>query len=207
VPPLGTQQVQGVLEGFLGVSEQVPPMYSALKVQGRPLYTLARAGQSIERAPRRIELARLQLVNQDSASLTLEVLCSKGTYVRVLAQDIAAALGTLGHVSALRRLYVEPFEHEPMHTLEALTQLVAQGSTPALLPADWPLQGLPAVRLAAAETRRLLQGQRIMSEVSGGPQRVRLYDASARFLGIGDADGHGTVQPRRLLKVALPEAP
>jgi tRNA pseudouridine55 synthase len=198
VPALERAAVEAVLEGFVGVSEQVPPMYSALKHAGQPLYRLARAGVSVERAPRTIELSQLQLSSLTETSLTLEVLCSKGTYVRVLAQDIAAAMGTLGHVSALRRLYVEPFESEPMHTLESLGALAAQGRQPQLLPADWPLQGLPAVRLAAAQARRVLQGQSIAWGGDGGPSRVRLYDQAERFLGIGDADGHGAVRPRRL---------
>jgi tRNA pseudouridine55 synthase len=198
VPALERAAVEAVLEGFVGVSEQVPPMYSALKHAGQPLYRLARAGVSVERAPRTIELSQLRLSSLSGTSLTLEVLCSKGTYVRVLAQDIAAAVGTLGHVSALRRLYVEPFQSEPMHTLESLGALAAQGRQPQLLPADWPLQGLPAVRLAAAQARRVLQGQSIAWGGDGGPSRVRLYDQAGRFLGIGDADGHGAVRPRRL---------
>jgi tRNA pseudouridine55 synthase len=199
VPELEAAAVQQVLMGFVGVREQVPPMYSALKVQGQPLYRLARAGQTVERAPRRIELARLTLLELAQASLTLEVLCSKGTYVRVLAEEIAAALGTLGHVSALRRVFVEPFEGQPMHTLEGLAAGDPRG---AVLPPDWPLQGLPAVHLSAAEAARVLQGQQILRGEVSGPARVRLYDERTRFLGIGETDAHGAVHPRRLLHLA-----
>jgi tRNA pseudouridine55 synthase len=199
VPALAAVMVEQALATFVGVREQIPPMYSAIKIQGQPLYRLARAGQTVERAPRRIELSRLTLVSLEPHSLTLEVLCSKGTYVRVLAEDIAATLGTLGHVSMLRRVFVEPFEHEPMHTLEELAAGEAQA---AVLPPDAPLQGLPAVHLSAAESARVLQGQQVLRSNVQGPARVRLYDERARFIGIGESDAAGAVQPRRLLHLA-----
>jgi tRNA pseudouridine55 synthase len=199
VPPLTAADVETLLERFVGVSEQVPPMYSALKVQGQPLYRLARAGQTVERAPRRIELSSFTLIGLSETSLDLEVLCSKGTYVRVLAEDLARALGTCGHVTALRREFVEPFQDQPMHTLEGLA---AADPRAALLPPDWPLQGLPAVHLTAAEAARVLQGQRIARPESASVARVRLYDAQQRFLGIGETDPSGGVHPRRLLKSA-----
>src|SRR5262249_54043191 len=120
VPPLERAALERVLAGFLGVREQVPPMYSALKQGGRPLYQLARAGVPLGRAARASALFALPPVASAATSLELEALVSKGTYIRVLAEDIARALGTCGHVSELRRLFVEPFEHQPMHTLESL---------------------------------------------------------------------------------------
>ena len=136
VPPLTAAGLGAVLEGFRGTGTQVPPMYSALKQGGQPLYKLARAGISVPRAPRTIELAHLELLGFSAARLEVEVLCSKGTYVRVLAEDIAAALGTVAHVTALRRLWVEPFAEEPMHTLESLQGLRARGDWPPLMPPD-----------------------------------------------------------------------
>jgi tRNA pseudouridine55 synthase len=156
---------------------------------------------TVERAPRQIELSELTLTALTPATLELEALCSKGTYIRVLAEDIAAALGTLGHVTALRRLYVEPFEREPMHTLESLAAACGRGERPLLLGPDWPLARLPAVRLTALETQRVRHGQCVMAEVAGAPARVRLYDESGRFLGVGAADAAGAVQPRRLLNL------
>jgi tRNA pseudouridine55 synthase len=200
VPALDGAQVSHVLAGFVGVREQVPPMYSALKYQGEPLYRLARAGHTVQRAPRRIELLQLTLVQLEAQALTLEVVCSKGTYVRVLAEEIAQALGTLGHVSTLRRLYVEPFAGEPMHSLAALEESAAAGTLPALLPPDWPLALLPAVELTRAEAQRLLHGQRVPCASAGPAQRVRLYEEGGRFLGLGETDGDGGVQPRRLLQ-------
>src|SRR6185437_9325081 len=138
VPPRWQDGLQAALQGFLGPGRQVPPMYSALKRDGQPLYRLARAGVTVERDPRDIEIFELQVVSQTDVTVELDVLCSKGTYVRTLAEDIARALGTCGHVAALRRSWVEPFEAEPMQTLEAVTQACEQCAGPQLLPADRP---------------------------------------------------------------------
>ena len=203
VPPLERTAVEAALSRLRGASQQIPPMYSALKRDGRPLYRLARAGVTIERAPRPIELAELRLIGCTAATLDVETLCSKGTYIRVLAEDIAAALGTLGHVSALRRLYVEPFEHESMYTLEALAAVRARDEWPRLLPPDSPLATLPAVRLSASEARRVLNGQSVMAApLAAAPARVRLYDETGSFLGVGAADSTGALRPRRLLNLA-----
>ena len=202
VPPLDSAAVAAVLAGFRGTRQQVPPMYSALKRDGQPLYRLARSGVTVERAARTIELWQLELIALSGASLELETLCSKGTYVRVLAEELGAALGTLGHVTALRRLYVEPFEREPMHSLESLARLRAQQLWPRLLAPDWPLADLPAAHLTAAQAQRVLRGQRIAHPLSAPAPRVRLYDELSRFLGIGEADATGAIQPRRLLALA-----
>jgi tRNA pseudouridine55 synthase len=187
----------------------VPPMYSALKQGGQPLYRLARALRTVERAPRAIELYELTLVGLEPGSLELETSCSKGTYVRVLAEEIAEALGTVGHVSALRRLEVEPFGAEPMQTLESLERTCAAGGTAPLLPSDYPLRHLPAVHLTAADAARLRKGQAVPAVVPADPARadaapdyaprLRLYDDAGRFLGVGVAAGAGAVRPRRLL--------
>jgi tRNA pseudouridine55 synthase len=173
-------------------------MYSAIKRAGQPLYRLARAGVTVERPPRAIEVSQLRLLTFAPQTLELEVLCSKGTYVRVLAEDIAAALDTLGHVSALRREYVEPFQSEPMRTLESLAETRARAEWPELLAADWPLGHLPAVRLGAEEARRVSQGQGVRVADAPRTTRVRLYDGED-FLGIGESDAAGAVHPRRLL--------
>jgi tRNA pseudouridine55 synthase len=199
VPVLESAAVEALLAGFRGTRQQVPPMYSALKRDGQPLYRLARSGVTVERAARTIELSQLELIALSACSLELETLCSKGTYIRVLAEELAAALGTLGHVSALRRLYVEPFEREPMHSLESLARLREQQRWPQLLAADWPLSDLPAAHLTAAEAQRVLRGQRVAHTLSAAAPRVRLYDELSRFLGIGEADDSGAIQPRRLL--------
>ncbi|HXZ61013.1 MAG TPA: tRNA pseudouridine(55) synthase TruB [Steroidobacteraceae bacterium] len=209
VPALTRGAVESVLDAFLGARSQVPPMYSALKQGGAPLYRLARAGLTVERAPRAIEIYELKLLALEPRRLELETRCSKGTYVRVLAEEIAEALGTMGHVSSLRRLSVEPFGEEAMQTLESLAKICAAGGAVPLLPADYPLAHLTAVRLEAADAARLLKGQAVPASVPGAAQlvagqtlRVRLYDEAGRFLGVGTADRAGYVQPRRLLNAA-----
>jgi len=198
VPPLRAPAVAAVLEGFRGPQSQVPPMYSALKRDGQPLYKLARAGLSVPRAPRAIEIFELGLLGLTPTSLELRTLCSKGTYIRVLAEDIAAGLGTCGHVAALRREYVEPFAEQPLHTLEALAAASRRGEPPPLLPIDWALQQLPALQLTEDEARRLRQGQRIRTALEHDTPRVRIYDAAGRFLGLGEVAIGGVLQPRRL---------
>ena len=197
VPPRWQEGLQAALRGFHGPGRQVPPMYSALKRDGQPLYRLARAGVTVERAPREIEIFELAPLSQTEAAVELDVLCSKGTYVRTLAEDIARALGTCGHVTALRRSWVEPFEAEQMQTLEAVTLASEQGAL-ALLPPDRPLEHLPAVALEAWQADRIGHGQEVVLVRSPPPGRVRLYDPGKRFLGLGESDGRGMVRPRRL---------
>ncbi|HXY96426.1 MAG TPA: tRNA pseudouridine(55) synthase TruB [Steroidobacteraceae bacterium] len=211
VPALTRAGVEAVLEGFPGTRMQVPPMYSALKQGGQPLYRLARAGRTVDRAPRAIELYELRLIALEADSLELETSCSKGTYVRVLAEEIAAALGTVGHVSALRRLEVEPFGEEPMQTLESLERTCAAGGAAPLLPADYPLRHLPAVHLTGADAARLRKGQVVPAALPMGATpaddapdqapRLRLYDDAGRFLGIGVGAGGAAVRPKRLLSL------
>jgi tRNA pseudouridine55 synthase len=206
VPPLDEGTLERARQRFLGPQSQVPPMYSALKRDGQPLYKLARAGVEVDRAPREIEIFELTLVGSGPDRIELETVCSKGTYVRVLAEDFARALGTCGHVLALRRVHVEPFAAEPMETLESITEARAQGRWPRVLPADWPLGHLPKVTVSGSELPRLLHGHAVSVAPAdcaadprvGSAPRIRLYDASGRFLGIGEADGRGLVQPRRL---------
>ena len=201
VPALTRAGIESALAAFLGPQQQVPPMYSALKQGGEPLYRLARAGLTVPRAPRRIELFALALAADPvPGSLELEALCSKGTYIRVLAEDIARALGSCGHVTALRRLYVEPFASEDMVPLEELTALAAGGALPTLIAPDRALAHLPAIRLPAAAARRLRHGERVAADTPPSASRVRLYDEAGEFLGLGEADTSGGVQPRRLLR-------
>jgi tRNA pseudouridine55 synthase len=203
VPALDCVAVEAALERVRAVGQQIPPMYSALKREGQPLYALARAGVRVERAPRPIELTELSLIAlEEGGELQLETLCSKGTYVRVLAEDIASMLGTVGHVTELRRIYVEPFEHQAMHTLESIATQRARGEWPALLAPDAALVALPAIHLAADQARRVLLGQSVMTEPRPSEARVRLYDQTGTFFGIGVSEPSGAVHPRRLLRTS-----
>jgi len=178
-----------------GPIQQVPPMYSALKRDGQPLYKLARQGLSVERAARDIEIHVLELLGADGHDSHWRVECSKGTYVRVLAEDLAQRAGTVAHLSALRREYVEPFADQPMVTLEAVLE---NPQAVRLLPADAALPQLPPLVLAAESVSRLFQGQRLPLGPATPPGRRRVYAEGGLFLGIGEVLPGGVLQPRRL---------
>ncbi len=200
VPPSSEAAVEGVLALFRGVQQQVPPMYSALKRQGRPLYELARKGIEVERAARTIDIRRLELLSVGAAALDLVCECAKGTYIRVLGEDLARALGTLGHLTRLRRTWVEPFRGMPMITLEGA--LAGAGKAPVLLAPDAALRALPEARLDEAQVAALRNGQAVRHKCDAVPAvgaRVRLYGPGGVFLGLGEAQIDGWLQPRRLL--------
>lgn len=201
VPALDPAAIRRVAEGFLGNQTQVPPMYSALKHEGERLYRLARKGVEVERAPRHIVIHRLELLGMDGMQLRFEVRCSKGTYIRTLAEDLARALGTVGHVVRLRRLALGPFVSPRMHGLAEVEE--AAGSPQALdgmlLAPDAALAALPDVRLGVAEQACFLQGQAV--SVAGPPgAKVRVYDSDGRFLGVGQVTPEGRrLAPDRIM--------
>jgi tRNA pseudouridine55 synthase len=208
VPPLAQAQIGSVLHSFLGTHEQIPPMYSALKRDGQPLYRLARRGITVERAARSVHIDRLQLLEQLADELQLEVACSSGTYVRVLGEDIARALGTCGRLTRLRRLYVQPFETHAMVQLNELRALTESGLRWPLLPADQAVSHLPALPLTAAQAQALMQGRVLQLADPGAPRAAqpllwRLYDVEGRFLGLGASDGAGELRSRRLFPEPL----
>ena len=198
VPTLTMAQVELVLKEVRGGQSQVPPMFSALKRDGQPLYKLARAGITVERAPRNIQITELSVLALGEAQLELTALCSKGTYIRVLAEDIARGLGTCGHVSALRRLYVEPFDFAPMHTLVEVETACQDGTVPAMIAPDEALPQMPCVHLPIDLAGRLAHGQTVAMSAGCAIGKVRLYDPQGRFMGLGEADAQGQVRPRRL---------
>jgi len=198
VPPLESAHVKTVLASFAGSRLQTPPMYSALKHQGKPLYRLARRGIEVERAPREIRLEDIELESLSGSRLSLRVTCSKGTYIRALAEDIAAALGTVGHVATLRRLWAEPFEALPMRELEELEAADAEHRADFLLPPDTALRDLPQVQLSAADASRLMNGQAVLWNASAPVGRMRVYDRGGRFLGVASLSSSGELQPVRL---------
>lgn len=198
-------QVEAALAGFLGVQTQVPPMYSALKRNGTPLYVLARRGETVERTARTIEILRLELVSFEGHRATLRILCTKGTYVRTLAEDLGAVLGCGAHLSALRRTATGPFLVGQAATLDALTGMTEAERDACLTPPDSVLGQLPQVELEAAVEVRFGQGQAV--PVGALEQGIyRAYGAGGRFLGLGTADGAGMLAPKRLLATGS-EAP
>lgn len=203
VPPLDAAQIARVLEGFIGESLQTPPMYSAIKQDGQPLYRLARAGKTVVRQPRPIRIEHLDLVGQpEPHALDCRVTCGKGTYVRVLAEDIARKLGTVGHVSLLRRERVAPFEPEQMVDLGTVEECARQGLPLTLVGLSEAVSHLPLVRLDEAGARRISQGQEVVVPGLAPPmdQVLRLEDTAARFLGLGRVAGVGRIAAKRLVR-------
>jgi tRNA pseudouridine55 synthase len=196
-----------VLARFRGAIEQVPPMYSALKHEGQPLYALARAGQTVERAARQVTVHELELLERAGDVLYLRIRCSKGTYVRQLAIDIGLALGTVAHLEALRRTAVAGFRLDQAVALDDLQALGEEARRAWLLPPDSLLGDLPRLDLPVALAARFLNGQAVVlqagpavspvSPVRFGPCRV--YREAGALLGVGESGPGGTLQPVRLL--------
>jgi tRNA pseudouridine55 synthase len=191
-------QFERALEGFRGEIVQSPPMYSALKHQGRPLYEYARAGTEIERAARRITIHRLELESFEGGEARIRVACSKGTYIRVLAEDIGKALGCGATLAALRRTGVGDFSVQSAVTLPALEAMTADQRLACLLPPDALVQALPSVSLDAGQSRRLGLGQAVPG-AGGAPGLVRVYGEAGSFLGVAEMSSDGTLAPRRLV--------
>jgi len=203
VPAPDGARLSEVLASLTGPIDQRPPMYSALKRDGRPLYELARRGVEVERAPRRVTIHRLEALSWNDGTVEFEVECSKGTYVRVLGEDIAAGLGTVGHLGALRRLWVVPFDPQAMVTLEQVEAWAGAGRPDAdrpdwLLPVDAAFPDLPRVDLEARDSRHLCQGRELPLALPAGARRARAYDPTGRFLGLVEAAGGGGLRVTRL---------
>lgn len=190
--------IEPVLQAFRGEIAQVPPMYSALKHEGRPLYALARKGQTVVRAPRRVRIHELELLHFEGDTLDLRVRCSKGTYVRTLVEDIGRVLGPGAHLSGLRRVAASGFRLQDAATLDQLQQADAAGRDRWLLPTDRLLDGLPRVNLPAPMAERFEQGQAIRL-AQGIEGRCSVYREQGVLLGVGEADASGDLHPRRLV--------
>jgi tRNA pseudouridine55 synthase len=196
VPDLDVRQISAVLGSFVGVIEQVPPMYSALKHAGQPLYKLARQGISVERKARQVTIFQLGLVSWQPPFLAFETSCSKGTYVRTLAEDICIALGSCGHLQALRRLSVEPFSQDGLVSMQEIEQAAAQGTAhDLLLPLDAGLQSWPALELGLELAHRFCHGNPVAVGAVGG--RVRVFGLG-RILGLGEVREDGLLHPDRV---------
>lgn len=193
-------QLEAVLAGFTGTIEQTPPMHSALKRDGRPLYDYARRGIEIERAPRSVRIERLVLLAFDGAAARVVVECSKGTYVRTLAEDIGAALGCGAHLAALRRTRVGDLTLERAVTLAVLEVMPAAVRREWLLPVDALLRDLPRIDLGDRQAALFAHGGQLdVGVLPEGPGRRRVYGPDERLLGLADLDERGVLNPRRLI--------
>jgi tRNA pseudouridine55 synthase len=199
--------LERALKRLTGDIFQIPPMHSALKHQGQRLYKLARAGAKVERQPRKVTIRNLRVINLDETLLECEVTCSKGTYVRTLAEDIGKALGCGGaHIQSLRRIGVEPYDASQMVTLECIQQRAEQGLgalTAFLLPIDTAIASWPIVQVPMPVMNRLLNGQIIQVPEASVQGWVRLYGGCKnQFLGVGEVLEDARVAPRRLIDTA-----
>jgi tRNA pseudouridine55 synthase len=198
--------VKNAMQKFLGVIVQIPPMYSALKRDGKPLYEYARAGQTVEREGRQVTIHALQMIACAWPLVTFRVTCSKGTYVRTLAEDIGETLGCGAHLAALRRTAVGALTLEHAVTLDELSTLSESERDERLQPVDALLSTFPAVQLDDEATRRFLHGQRLrladIAKTRLEEGRVRVYaQDGGRLLGVANA-GEGVLRPERLVVTA-----
>ena len=193
-------QIEPALALWRGEISQIPPMYSALKVAGRALYDYARRGESLERASRTVRVHELRCVAFEPPLLKIEVRCSKGTYVRTLAEDIGATLGCGAHLAALRRTAIAQFSLIDALTLHTLEEMLMEDRLQQLRPIDHMLDVLTRIDLDRENARRFTLGQSRQISVARQAGSTRVYGEDARFLGIGDVSPEGVLQPRRLVR-------
>ena len=199
-------QVEAILPQFLGQIEQVPSMFSALKHQGQPLYKLARRGETVERKRRKVTVHALtleQFVPGVRAQMSIKVHCTKGTYVRSLAEDIGAKLGTGAHVSVLRRIQSGPFDSADCSSLDEIQQMATAQEfdqlEQLLKPIDFAIQNIPQVNLDSDSSFYLCQGQPIQAVGAPDEGLVRVINDQGDFVGIAAVLDDGRITPRRLV--------
>jgi len=197
---VGESDISAVLPRFTGPIEQVPPMHSALKRDGRPLYELARQGVVVERAPRAVTIHAIELLSFAGDRVRLRVACSKGTYIRVLAIDIGRALGCGAHLSALRRVAVADLDLARAVTLAELEALAEDARGSRLLPVDALLQSLPLLAVEGEAATRFSHGNPV-DLPAGLAGKIRVY-AGGRLIGIGEPGADGRLWPKRLVQLA-----
>lgn len=196
VPDFSESQLLDCLQHFTGEIDQVPPMYSALKHQGKKLYEFAREGKTVDRPARRITIYEIKLLDFDSKQISLDVRCSKGTYIRSLAEDIGHHLGSCATVTALRRTASGQFALADALTIEQLRDMDLTTLYAILLPVDLPLSHIPAVLVGTDQVNRIQQGQQINVD-STALGIVRIYSPQC-FLGLGEMLINGKLAPKKL---------
>lgn len=198
-PDFARSDLERVMTSYRGEISQIPPMYSALKVDGRPLYRLARQGVQVERTARLVSIFELEILEYAREKCRFRVSCSKGTYIRTLMEDIGNALGCGAHLTALRRVAVGNLSVANAVTLDQLTRLADSERSSWLQPPDALLQSLPAVTLDESAAQRFGHGNPVsLGHCAVAAGKCRVYDAT-RLLGLGEVDAMGGLQPRRLV--------
>ena len=205
VPEFNQQQLEDVIGQFIGDIEQVPPMYSALKIDGKRLHKLAYQGLEVERKSRPVTIHKIDLLHFDQTSFEIEVRCSKGTYIRTLVEDIGQVLGCGAHVSKLRRLSTGPFNEEQMVSMETIENLSKEGEEAdaaldrLLVPVDSALKHIPEITLSEGMAYYLCLGQAVSVPQAPTEGLIRIYDHERLFIGMGAILDDGRVAPKRLL--------
>ena len=197
------EKIRDVLKHLTGEISQMPPMYSALKYQGKPLYEYARAGVAIERKTRNITIYSIEMQDFRQDELEIIVHCSKGTYIRTLAEDIGAALGCGAHLLFLRRLSTGHFSLDHAKTLEQLDGMSMSERDECLLEADASINDLPKVTLDETSAFYLMQGQKVWKPGAIPAGLFRLYGPQNKFLGVGELADDGKISPRRLVQLEV----
>lgn len=193
-----------ILLQYKGTINQIPSMFSALKHNGTPLYRYARNGVEIERKARSVEVSQLQLNNFDGKQFSLTVLCSKGTYIRNLVEDIGDSLNVGAHVTRLHRLYTAGFQNIPMYSLEELEVMSWEQKTECLIPMDKAVDYLQSLILSDNEVNTIRQGKVIANKMDVNEANcVRLYDERSQFIGLGERLTNGDLKAKRLLSFSL----
>jgi tRNA pseudouridine55 synthase len=198
---LSRDDVERAVGNFLGNSTQIPPMHSALKYQGKPLYEYARAGIEIERKPREVTIHSIELQRFDGDEAEICVACSKGTYIRVLAEDIGKRLGCGAHLIVLERLATGGFQLQDAYTIEELEAMTEAQRDRCLLPVDVLLQKLPTVELDEESAHSFRQGQPVWKSGVKASGMLRAYGPQDEFLGVAENLGDGRITPRRVVSV------
>lgn len=198
------EQLESACQSFLGEISQVPPMYSALKFEGKALYEYAREGVDIERQSRLVKISDITIIQFEVDVAEITVKCSKGTYIRTLAEDIGTALGSGAHLIGLRRIETAGYELADAITLEELEARIKktpiEGLHSLLLPIDSSIAYLPALTLNADAAHYLMQGQAVWVSGKIPNGEIRLYDENSRFLGLGFLQEDGKIAPKRLMR-------
>ena len=203
VVDMDIKKLQSAIDRFLGCITQIPPMFSAIKHQGKPLYELARKGIEVERKSREVMIHSSKLISFENDTFVFDVHCSKGTYIRTLVEDIGEMLGCGAYVTGLQRVAVSPYEQDKMYTLAELEEVCSQHGpdslTQFLLPIDSSVQHLPRIRLSSSGSFYLRTGQPV--RVQQVPERgwVRVFSHDDAFMGIGEVLEDGRLAPRRLV--------
>ena len=203
VPDLSADDWDAILQGFSGESTQIPPMFSALKKNGKRLYELARRGETVERDPRPVRINEIRLLEIAGSRLVFRVSCSKGTYIRVLVEDIARVAGTVAHTARLHRESVGDFAAVDMLDMAVVEDLAAQdieALRAKLLPPDVALASMQMVSISAAEAANFSAGQSVEVAAAQATGLTRVYGAGRKFIGVGEVTCDGQLAPRRVFQ-------